>query len=183
MKTACRTGRLATTRNRGFTLIELMTVIAIMAVLASLLLVGIGSAIRFSRKLTADREVQELKQAWEMYFQTYRTWPAELDGFPYNELEIEEIEAEGDVVRLLQGEDIDGYNVQKMLFMQFQKFSGPNKPVNPWGKRYFFKLDVDLDNEVAGTGNATKPPSNTVRAKVVVWTLDDEDEVRGSWMR
>jgi prepilin-type N-terminal cleavage/methylation domain-containing protein len=64
----------------AFTLIEMLSVIAIIALLASVLLVWINAAKRRAKITIATAEVRDLSKAWKGYRQTYGKWPSGYDG-------------------------------------------------------------------------------------------------------
>ncbi len=71
-------------RQRGFTLVELMVVVAIAAVLASIALPNYMESVRKSRRADARAALQELAQQLEAYYArngTYTTDMTEL-GYP-----------------------------------------------------------------------------------------------------
>ena len=62
-------------RTRGFTLVEMLTVIAIMAVLAGLLFPAIGMVQRRSREKAARATIERLKLALEQYQADFGDYP------------------------------------------------------------------------------------------------------------
>jgi general secretion pathway protein G len=67
----------------GFTLIEVLVVVAIIGLLASVILVSLKSAEEKARISRAQVEVQELQKALEQYHLDHGTWPA---GFFSNDI-------------------------------------------------------------------------------------------------
>ena len=61
---------------KGFTLIEMLIVIVVIAILASMLLGAFMQARHLARKTKADAQLRELISAWHQYYVTY------IDGEP-----------------------------------------------------------------------------------------------------
>ena len=66
-------------RGSGFTLVELLTVIAIVAVLASLLMTGIASAKRKSRAVVSTFNLRQISLALNMYMDDFGKRPPAVD--------------------------------------------------------------------------------------------------------
>ena len=62
-------------RRTGFTLIEMLTVIAIIGMLAALLMTAATTARRRARRAQAVAEVRELAKAWKSYWMIFQEWP------------------------------------------------------------------------------------------------------------
>ncbi len=61
-------------RRRGFTFLELLAVVSILAILLGIVLGAVFSAQRYSRKALAAGEVRTIEHAFQMYYQHYGTW-------------------------------------------------------------------------------------------------------------
>ncbi len=59
---------------------ELLTVIAIIGILAGLTMIAVGAAKRRAHRATAQSEVRELLKAWNVYWLTFGKWPDSLNG-------------------------------------------------------------------------------------------------------
>lgn len=69
-------------RSKGFTLIELMIVVAVVAILASIALPAYNDSVRKSRRAQAKADIVEYAQMAERYFtvnSTYANFPTQLN--------------------------------------------------------------------------------------------------------
>lgn len=66
-------------RQRGiaFTLVELLVVIGIIAILAGVIIAGVGSAIRFAKRTKANSQAVQIQTAVLNYYQEYGIYPTQ----------------------------------------------------------------------------------------------------------
>jgi general secretion pathway protein G len=103
--------RVANMTRRGFTLVELMTVIAIMALLAGIVGVSVRSYLTRSKQNVAKIEIGKLMQALDTYYTTY-------DRYPTNE---------------------EGLEVLTEPSKELAEGLLPFIPDDPWGQRYEYR--------------------------------------------
>ena len=61
---------------RGFSLVEILIVVAIIGVLMTVVSFSVNSALQKARIARAQTEVRELATAFKAYYAAYDTWPA-----------------------------------------------------------------------------------------------------------
>ena len=78
-------------RKKGFTLIEILVVMAIIGILAGLLFPGVGAAMNAAKKAHASNTCYNLKNSIGSYFTEYRRFPLP-DGYqtPYDDFSTED---------------------------------------------------------------------------------------------
>jgi len=169
---------MSSAKRSAFTLIELLVVIVIVAVLAGLLLSGIGAAYRMVRKTKANTEVKSIASALEFYYSDYHQWPQV--GFVNGVA----MPVSGNLDAILEGENCVlssvGQNPKKIQFMQFKTYQDGDPtnhlPVSPWWTSgttndclYYCKVDVDFDNVISA---GSPVPSSPLHRTVLVWTVN-----------
>jgi prepilin-type N-terminal cleavage/methylation domain-containing protein len=123
-------------RLAAFTLVELLVVMAIIAILAGLGLAAMQGAMNSSKRAQARNDVNQLASAVKSYTLEYGRLPES-----------------GKVVAALTGE-----NPKKIVFFEAKPAKGEpprnglsgTEMMDPWGKPYTFQLDEDYDNKVNG---------------------------------
>ena len=141
--------------NRAFTLIELLTVIAIIGVLAALLFPAIKSALLKGEAAKAQAGIAGLQTAFRSYYTEYGKWPISDTAAapPYHTYIIY-----ANFVALLQG--VNKTPAPTPLGLAEPPFSGPGAPVgtakfegNPRGIQFLGFKQTDFD----GAGNYVDP--------------------------
>ena len=134
-------------KKSGFTLLEVMVVVGIMALLAGMLLGGLSAAKRRARKAQAKRDIDQIVTAWNAYYTDYKHFP---DSGPGNSFKLTEMD--NDAIRILQGNYAgSGYiekNPRKTKYLDFHKKyteseGGGNGMRDPWGNIYRIALDEE----------------------------------------
>ena len=186
-------------RYSGFSLIELLVVIGVIAVLIGLLIPALSLAKRRAKVIEAKKDVNQLEAALNEYHSTYRRWPllgaATTPDGP--------IKVAGDMAELLISgayDDVD--NTKRLTFMSFKRFNESDSPITPWGNEdfedaaeddehfYWVMIDTDYDNKILGcdcTPSILIPLSNDVHRSVIAWTVNpdatpgEDSYIVGSW--
>ena len=116
-------------RTKGFTLMELLVVMAIIAILSGLVFFGVRAAQQSGNKRRAEAEVRELAKAWKWYWTVYRKWPGGVFGLQRMDLP---------TMRILQGADHDR-NRLRIRFMEidYGVVEAEQGFRDPWGNYYW----------------------------------------------
>ena len=173
---------------RLFTLVELLTVIAIIAVLMGLLLPTIFGVKNKAKEAKAKTEIKSLQTALAQYESTYGYLPWGGTGDIY--LTSSDYDR---VIRVLQNRNPSDPtttpgNARGIRFLDIVTEQGPGVYLDPWGHRYLVVLDLGYDGVV--TNNSTNGPCEDVYDSVAIWSRgrDESDDHGGdddlsSWAR
>ncbi len=178
MKTFVRIPR----RSSGFTLLELLIVIAIIAILASVAFPVTALVIKQARKAEARNEVVNIVRAVKAYDMEYSQMPiakGSAGGDTYS------TQTDQDFMEILLGSDDKGggLNPRGMVFYTGKEAkeraggldygeggnSGGVKPrlVDPWGNMYYLAIDGDYDHKLQGPSECG---SGDIHQDVICWS-------------
>lgn len=165
-------------RKRAFTLIEMLTVIAIIAILAGLLVPALGKARQKAKEAKALTEIKSIEGACLAYYTEYGKWPhtwggasdtsyGGLGGYAWNRDLM-------DVLRSIDsgsGGGNPGFsaNPRRIVFLEVpaKSLDADRNFLDPWGKQYEITLDTGYDNICNNLkGDYPDVPNRTV----VVWS-------------
>ena len=150
----------------AFTLIELLIVIAIIGILASLLFPAVNGAIDAARKAQAKNDVVQIATAVTAYETEYGRLPNTNSG-PQD--------VGGDWLKALGGSNAASLNPRQIVFIELNNAkkgrSGLTNDnfVDPWGEKYRIAFDHDYDNTIASAGETPGPTVSSLRKRVAVW--------------
>ncbi|MFT5109444.1 MAG: prepilin-type N-terminal cleavage/methylation domain-containing protein [Verrucomicrobiales bacterium] len=162
------------TRQAGFTLLELLIVISIIAILAAIAFPATSLVMNQARKAQASQQVSGIVNAIKLFETQYSVLPISGSGGE------EEIDTDQAFVDILTGVDTTG-NPKGTPFLEgreakkargnkparaglVQEGNGSQSLVDPWGNYYVVKMDANDDNEID-----VPERDNPVRAKAVAW--------------
>lgn len=150
----------------AFTLIELLIVIAIIGILASLLFPAVNGAIDAARKAQAKNDVVQIATAVIAYETEYGKLPYTNSGFQ---------NVSGDWLQALGGSNAASLNSRQIVFIELNPAkrgkSGLTNGnfVDPWGEIYRIAFDHDYDNTIDSAGETPGPTATSLRKRVAVW--------------
>lgn len=169
------------TDRRGFTLVELLTVIGIIAVLAGILIPTVNVAIRKAKVAKTRGDVESIALASKLYYDEYGRWPAFeskgtiLSSWPGQFREFNDLRRATNVnayiCRILTGLDKDN-NPKGIEFlvvkaesrMEISSLTGvPSSEdlwffADPWGRPYFIAVDDDYAYDTEQEPRYQNPP-------------------------
>ena len=176
----------------GFTLVELLVVIAIIAVLAAMGFAGAQAAINKAKKVKARKICVTLEQGVIAFYNTYGYLPTN----PEDEVTLETGNDEGDLLTILLGYEsgTDIENEKKIRFFEAPEAKGERDGIvyagtgnsvtglfDPWGETYRVILDGNYDENVdnpfseSGRGSVLRGR----RAAVYTYGKNGEDDGGG----
>jgi len=153
----------------GFTLMELLVVVAIIAILMGLMLPAVHRARESARRTKAKAEVHQIATAWKSYFNDYRSFPDTGNS-----------EMDNDAISNLDG--TGGDNPRHFRYMEFPQSVYDEQPDSarrfrdPWERPYWYALSPTY---------SVSPPGTNIARAVVAWSVgrdpDESDDDIGSW--
>ena len=168
-------------KSSAFTLIELLIVIVIIAILASVAFPVTALVMEQARRSEANNEVKQIANAISSYELEYSKLPFPPANGGEGDLEMNTFD--GNMISILSGYNVDGLNPRKKPFYTGKRAKGAKtskKPTSgvfgtdeqlqladPWGRQYYIKIDSNYDNILEDLPGAE---DEVVRQMVAVWT-------------
>jgi len=180
---------------KAFTLIELITVIAIILILMGLLFPAINSIRESARKAQAKNDISNIVTAVKAYYTEYGKYPqadpapTTAADFTYGGTTVDNSHL-FNVLRATGTQGMDqALNPRTVVFIEVPTAKDPSNPkaglgyndgkyYDPWGTPYFIMIDFDYDNQLTNpySSNAGWGKINT---GVLAWSLG-KDKSGGS---
>lgn len=178
------------TSRSAFTLVELLTVIAIIAVLMGILFPTIGAAIESAKKTQAKNDELQIVNAVKAYYTEYGKYPV----LSTEQGTDKEFKAGGtstdNLLNVLrangQGRDNptgpDNLNPRRIVFLEVPnvKVDTAGKRKNgvggdgifydPWGNAYSIKIDSNYDNNLTNPYTSNAGPT-TLNTGAIAWSI------------
>ncbi len=173
---------------QAFTLLELLVVIAVIAVLAGLLFPAAQSVLERAKKVQAKNDLIQLVTAVNAFYTEYGRYPTSQTsdasaiygpGHLKNDAVINELRAKNAVL-----------NTRQIIFFSPPEDTSQLSPkgkigsdgqfCDPWGSAYSIAIDADYDNQVTNPYTAdTGAGPAAIRQGVVTWSIG-KDKMQGT---
>ena len=189
--------RNSSTTNRAFTLIELLTVIAIIGILAALLFPAIKNSMLRAETTKAQTAISGFATAFRAYYTEYGKYPAS-ESDPTKPT----IYLSTKLLGILKGDDVNGSiaagidantlpvtyngNPRHIVFLEFKAadlviLPGPiTNSVDPWKGVYRCRFNSLYDNQVPDPFVTYQPCSasagNCVNAGFLIWSVGPDGQ-------
>ena len=150
-------------KRESFTLLEMLVVIAIIAILAALLLPAVNTVRIHAKKTKARDTVVQIANAWVAYYGEYRQFPTKA-GVVRN---ITEMDA--DACKILIGSNVDYCTRGEITFLECSTNELLNGMADPWGQTYKVMLDVLYQGKVVVN-------SMTLQKDAVSWSMGPDQQ-------
>lgn len=181
MHTPHKTSHLSPSPARaGFTLIELMVVIGIIAILVAMTVPVVGRAVDSARRGQASTEVKSIEAALLQYYNEYGRFPHGNDPGGSDYIYGEGGDADNrnlmNVLRAVASTDGNAdhsANPRRIVFLEIpdRSLSDDGDYVDPWGEQYNVLVDTSFDGNINVSGTYEEIQNR----RVAVWTRADRE--------
>lgn len=169
-------------RHGGFTLVELLVVVAIIAILAGILFGVIRVALLRADRAKAQAQIADIVNSIKSFYAEYSLWPCPDNGTPDKTYSSDQYK----VLNMLRGAD-KTINARGVVFLEVPPDAlQTNTYLDPWGNPYVIALDTDFDNRCRLTSTGQGSPSGVLTGRqIAVWSWGpqpgDSNQLIRSW--
>ena len=133
-----------TAGSRGFTLIEVLVVMGVIAILVALLMPVIGTVRESAKKSQAKSEAQRIEAAIHAYFSDYNKLPLTTQG---SADVLAETTASMTVIKAMIAQD-PALNPRAVPYIAAQGQNLDGTYLDPWGSQYVLWFDANYDGRI-----------------------------------
>lgn len=145
---------------KGFTLMELLVVMSIIALIVGILIPVVGKAQQSAWRARTRDELSQVVQAWEAYLMEYRK-------FPNTAISQMDITAN----RILSGTESNAfYNTSKIVFLEFTTNQMAVGYIDHWGGMVQVCLDNGLGGDDAAYNGQVLYNGDVVKKSAIAWS-------------
>lgn len=157
-----------TQSRKGFTLIEMLVVIAIIAILAGMLLPVLNQIRRYTKRTKAKEMIYQAKTAFKQYLVDYRKFP-----------NVAITRTDTNVLNILSGRTHNSLGHKYMDVSTNEFSSDPNVSGlrDPWGELYWVTVDNGLGGDTTGAYDHKVRASgyaDEIEEEVIVWSTGED---------
>ncbi len=151
-------------RKSGFTLVEMISVLLIMALLAAALTAGLTSARNKAWRAKARESCRNISTAWNLYL-------IDMHKFPFDKGGGQKLAASYDNLERLADPE---KNRLKRTYLEMDEKERDEGINDHWGQPIRFSLDTDYDGQVDNPyPNIREPAVEKVTAHSIAWSAGD----------
>jgi prepilin-type N-terminal cleavage/methylation domain-containing protein len=174
-------------RDGGFTLLELLVVIAVIAALAGLLFPAIQSTLERARKVQAKNDLVQIVTAVNAFYTEYGQYPLVGTVSTPDATYGNGGGNSSALLNELRGKT-NSLNTRQIIFISPPEDATQTNPKgkigtdgqfhDPWANVYAIRIDADYDGEVANpyNSNAGAGPAN-IRQGVIAWSIGKDTQI------
>ncbi len=156
-------------RKSGFTLVEMISVLLIMALLAAALTAGLTSARNKAWRAKARESCRNISTAWNLYL-------IDMHKFPFDKGGGQKLAASYDNLERLADPE---KNRLKRTYLEMDEKERDEGINDHWGQPIYFSLDTDYDGQVENPyPNIRDPAIDMVKASSIAWSKGDPKKAK-----
>lgn len=155
-------------RTDGFTLIEILVVIAILAVLMGMMIPAAGTIVKRAKVSTARTDAAVVQSALVKYRMEYGCWPSFAKGGSEHKTDSEFLET----MMPDEGKVPPAENLKRVRFLEGGKGAVvDNQYVDPWGNPFRYLVNETPKDTMSLKNLSGYSGPKEIRAKAIVWSL------------
>jgi prepilin-type N-terminal cleavage/methylation domain-containing protein len=179
-------------RDKAFTLLELMVVMAIIVVMAGLLFPAVQSVLERAKKVQAKNDLTQIVTAVNAFYTEYGKYPLPSSVTADSSATYGpggSSTENGDFMKELRG-ITNSINTRQIVFINPPDAKDQTNPrsgskittagyYDPWGTEYAIAMDADYDNQITPNpyGNSNGAGASPLRQGAIAWSLGRDNKL------